>query len=325
MDNLERTASQHVDPAVAQAAAADAAATKAQADLNKTHFNQLKRDSQQDTATAAAQTTADAAAANARQALVNDSATGKRVDLLNSGISKALDAQEVKDGEQDGKIATASHFAGQALVNATETSKRLLGDEMAQANRERTATQHVDAVEAARRSIPTPTNGKDGKDGVNGADGVTTTITKVEVDQKTRAQVAATTKGMFANRAQINANTGEILSHSRAIASNRAAIDNNSARIDGLNKNFASLKSEVNDNKKQASAGTSAAMAQANIPQVTENQKFAVGAGVGGYDGENALAVGVSFHATQNVVVKATVSDDTQSNFGYGAGVSVGW
>ena len=66
-------------------------------------------------------------------------------------------------------------------------------------------------------------------------------------------------------------------------------------------------------------------MAQANIPQVLNGQTFAVGAGVGGYDGENAVAVGVSFRASQNVTVKATVSDDTEQNVGYGAGLSVGW
>ncbi|EPV4171445.1 YadA C-terminal domain-containing protein [Salmonella enterica subsp. enterica] len=307
------------------AAAPALTADEVQANLTKARFNQLKKDSVQDAATATAQTTADSAAKTAGAALGNTSGNALRIDMLNKGLSDSIEEQAKTDSAQDGKIASASHFAGQALVNATNNGKRITGDELAQMNRDRTATQHVDAVEAAKRSIPTPTNGVDGKDGKNGVDGITTTITKVEVDQKTRDQVAATTKGMFANRTQINANTGEILSHSRAIASNRQAIENNSARIDGLNKNFASLKNEVSQNKKQASAGTSAAMAQANIPQVTDSQRFAMGAGMGGYDGENALAVGVSFHASQNVVVKATVSDDTENNIGYGAGVSVGW
>ncbi|HFW4592856.1 TPA: YadA C-terminal domain-containing protein [Salmonella enterica subsp. enterica serovar Aberdeen] len=181
-------------------------------------------------------------------------------------------------------------------------------------------------------------SGSNGVNGSTGADGVTTIITKADnsaVEHETAARkaedtaqrkaIVATSQGVFENRTQIDANTGEILSHSRAIASNRAAIDNNSARIDGLNRNFANLKEQVNENRKQANAGISGAMAQANIPQVTENQRFAVGAGVGGYDGENALAVGVSFHATQNVVVKATVSDDTANNVGYGAGVAFGF
>ena len=94
---------------------------------------------------------------------------------------------------------------------------------------------------------------------------------------------------------------------------------------DYTNKKFNNLKSEVDGNKKEAAAGSASAMAQANIPQVQESQQFAVGAGVGGYDSQNAISVGASFHASRATIVKMSVSDDSQSNFGYGAGVSVGW
>ncbi len=66
-------------------------------------------------------------------------------------------------------------------------------------------------------------------------------------------------------------------------------------------------------------------MAMANIPQVLQDQTFAVGAGVGGYDGENGIAVGFSARVSESLVVKATVSDDSQQNVGYGAGVTIGW
>ncbi len=63
----------------------------------------------------------------------------------------------------------------------------------------------------------------------------------------------------------------------------------------------------------------------ANIPQVTESQTFAVGAGVGTREGESAIAVGFSARASQNVVVKASVAGDTQQSWTVGAGVSYGW
>jgi autotransporter adhesin len=110
-------------------------------------------------------------------------------------------------------------------------------------------------------------------------------------------------------------------SHSRAVADAQTLSQAN----DYTNKKFNNLKSEVDGNKKEAAAGSASAMAQANIPQVQESQQFAVGAGVGGYDSQNALSVGASFHASRSTIVKMSVSDDTQSNFGYGAGVSVGW
>ncbi|MCW2487558.1 YadA C-terminal domain-containing protein [Candidatus Symbiopectobacterium sp. NZEC127] len=112
--------------------------------------------------------------------------------------------------------------------------------------------------------------------------------------------------------------------HSAIKATHARAVDN-SQQIDDLNGNVSHLRNLVEENKKEAAAGSSAAMAQANIPQVLNGQTVAIGAGIGGYDGESAVAVGVSFRATQNVTVKATVSDDTQENLGYGAGLSVGW
>ena len=124
---------------------------------------------------------------------------------------------------------------------------------------------------------------------------------------------------------QFNVDNRNIAENHRRNDENSAAIRANAQRLDSVEQHQSSQDSRIDENKKQASAGVSAAFAQANIPQVTENQQFAVGAGVGGYDNENAIAVGASFHATSNSVVKLTVSDDSQDNVGYGAGVSVGW
>ncbi|NIA87599.1 YadA-like family protein [Rahnella aceris] len=123
--------------------------------------------------------------------------------------------------------------------------------------------------------------------------------------------------------AEAEQNHAEILSESHSRAAADAQVLQKSQ--DYTNSKFSALKSEVDDNKKEAAAGSASAMAQANIPQVQESQQFAVGAGVGGYDAQNALSVGASFHASRSTIVKMSVSDDTQSNFGYGAGVSLGW
>ncbi|WP_037034708.1 YadA C-terminal domain-containing protein [Rahnella sp. WP5] len=123
--------------------------------------------------------------------------------------------------------------------------------------------------------------------------------------------------------AEAEQNHAEILSESHSRAAADAQVLQKSQ--DYTNSKFSALKSEVDDNKKEAAAGSASAMAQANIPQVQESQQFAVGAGVGGYDSQNALSIGASFHASRPTIVKMSVSDDTQSNFGYGTGVSVGW
>lgn len=91
------------------------------------------------------------------------------------------------------------------------------------------------------------------------------------------------------------------------------------------NAQFEDLKRQVGENRHRASAGIAGVAAMANIPQVTNTQNFSVGAGVGTTDGESALAVGFSARATENVVIKGSVSNDTQHNFVVGAGMSYGW
>ncbi|EMD0829199.1 YadA C-terminal domain-containing protein [Morganella morganii] len=128
-----------------------------------------------------------------------------------------------------------------------------------------------------------------------------------------------------------------------AAAANRVALESTNARIahnttllnkhtvqisaleHNMNSRFSVLDNKINDNRKRASAAISGVAAMANIPQVTDTQRFTVGAGVGTTDSESALAVGFSARATESVVIKASVSTDTQSNFVVGAGASYGW
>ncbi|EAW2493038.1 hypothetical protein AXL65_02105 [Salmonella enterica subsp. enterica] len=113
------------------------------------------------------------------------------------------------------------------------------------------------------------------------------------------------------------------------VAKHTAQLADHESRIQDLEANtsvnFGKLKSQVEQNRKRASAGIAGVAAMANIPQVTADQNFSIGAGVGNTDGESALSVGFSARATQNIVVKGAVSNDTQHNFVVGAGVSYGW
>lgn len=135
----------------------------------------------------------------------------------------------------------------------------------------------------------------------------------------TSAQTTAIAASTTATQAKTQATT------------NGQRIDNHESRIsvlEAINGNgsaFEDLKNKVDDNRKRASAGIAGVAAMANIPQVIQGQTFAVGAGVGTTDSESALAVGFSARATEHVVVKASVSDNTQQNFVVGAGASYGW
>lgn len=125
------------------------------------------------------------------------------------------------------------------------------------------------------------------------------------------------------------ANRQSLAKSNKVIASHSAELANHEQRLGNLeqstNKNFADMGKRIDRVQDKANAGVSAALSSAAIPQVTEYQRFALGAGVGGYEGESALAVGFSSRVSSAVVIKASVTTDSQDGFGYNAGVSVGW
>ena len=132
-----------------------------------------------------------------------------------------------------------------------------------------------------------------------------------------------------AANANIEANRSALAASNKRIADNTAQLANHEQRLGNLeqqtNRQFASLGQRIDKVQDKANAGTATALAAAGIPQVTGEQRFSLGAAVGGYESENALAVGFSSRVTQNVVVKASVATDTQHGVGYNVGASVGW
>lgn len=117
--------------------------------------------------------------------------------------------------------------------------------------------------------------------------------------------------------------------HDQRITSNTQRIGSVEGRVSNLeqstNKRFSDIDKRIGDNRKVASAGIAGAGAIANIPQVTQNGNVSIGAGIGGYDGEQAVAVGFSARVTDSVTTKVSVSTNTQSEVLWGAGVGVEW
>lgn len=128
---------------------------------------------------------------------------------------------------------------------------------------------------------------------------------------------------------RIDRNDSTLVDHEERITSNTQRIGNVENRMNNSdqknNKRFSDIDKRMGDNRKLASAGIAGAGAMANIPQVTRDGNFMVGAGVGGYDGEQAVAVGFSARVSQAVTTKMTVSTNTQSEVLWGAGVGVEW
>lgn len=151
-----------------------------------------------------------------------------------------------------------------------------------------------------------------------------------KVDTSTFTQRSSVVDQRFADTdSRIAQQKAEQQKTNATVAQHTAELADHEARISDLESknsvNFGKLKNQVEQNRKRASAGIAGVAAMANIPQVTADQNFSIGAGVGNTDGESALSVGFSARASQNVVVKGAVSNDTQHNFVVGAGVSYGW
>lgn len=162
------------------------------------------------------------------------------------------------------------------------------------------------------------------------AEGNTAEIVKLQSGvEQVKATGAYASARIDAANANIEANREAMAATNKRVSENSAAIAEHESRIGALesstNAKFGQLKDNIEDNRKRASAGIAGVAAMANIPQVIQGQTFSVGAGVGNTDSEGALAVGASARASENVVVKASVSNDTQHNFVVGAGVSYGW
>lgn len=127
----------------------------------------------------------------------------------------------------------------------------------------------------------------------------------------------------------IAANKAALESTNKVVSAHSAQLSNHEQRIGQLEQatssKFANIDKRFDETDRHIDAGLSGVSAMANIPQVTEYQTFAVGAGVGARGGESAVAVGFSARASQAVVLKASVAGDSQQKWTVGGGISYGW
>lgn len=263
-----------------------------------------------------------------REGVVENSNNIKIVNAQAAANAAAIDQNgsdiqsvaEYAKGNHAQNIQTKNTVEGIQKQEAIQNGSRVQGMMIAKHNAEQEAIQQQ--ITAQAETIP-PAAIDHSKEIAANRESINTTNRTLNDLKKQQKAESDYYEGQIQNLAQ-EASTA-IASDRQQIISTQQRVDSNAAQLSKLNSNFSSLKHTVDENKHEAAAGSSSAMAQANIPQVLNGQTVAIGAGVGGYDGESAIAVGVSFRAADSVTVKATVSDDSQQNVGYGAGVSVGW
>lgn len=186
------------------------------------------------------------------------------------------------------------------------------------------------------------TNGTNGKDGQNGRDGTDGTNGK-DGAKGEKGDTGATGASGSEGKAGANGHDGQ---NGKDGAKGDAAdvTDNGDGTVtvtggnhsvtinQGSNYDDAAIKNRITNNEKDikhnrkvAARGIAGAIAGSNIPQAIHAGGTLVGAGVGAYDGESAVAVGAS-HRFDNDhwTVKATAAATSQS-FSIGAGVGYEW
>jgi hypothetical protein len=102
-----------------------------------------------------------------------------------------------------------------------------------------------------------------------------------------------------------------------------AGRDGKDADMAAVNAQAYALHLENEANARNAYAGTASAIAAASIPQAPEPGTKIVGAGVGYFRNQGALAVGISWRSESGRwITKASASVDTRGSVGVGVGVA---
>lgn len=251
---------------------------------------------------------------NAQVSALQEKQIQKNINgLKDANTSIAVNTAKAEDAQNTARDAVVMGNANAQSIADNESNIAInKGTAQAALGAARSVSQQTNSRYQSMKVAQTPVvgaSGADGQAGKDGADGVTTVITKHEVDTATQKVVASNTKNIDLMR-------GEVITHSHA-AYSQATTDSKAY----TNQKFSQLKSTVDDNRKEANAGTASAIAIASQPQVKTGDSFMVSAGAGTFNSESAVSVGASFNAGEHTVLKVGVSADTQSDFGAGVGV----
>ena len=298
-----------------------------------------------------AQSTADHANANANAALMNgvklSGAVTENKNNIEQNRSDIADQQQQLDETRKtvaatGDVQTAARY--QSMIDARQTAAANAQQEQADTQQQQMDDQQkqIDATQKTVSALGDDQTNAHYQEMVNAglraqndANARTAAEQKQKIDtlatnQATQQHIDSVQYGEQIQRLaqdstqtheQIDSLTQDVTQTHQQLSNTQKRVADNSQQITTLNNHFSSLKNEVEDNRKEANAGTASAIAIASQPQVKAGDFMMMSAGAGTFNGESAVSVGTSFNAGTHTVIKAGVSADTQSDFGAGVGV----
>ena len=246
--------------------------------------------------------------------------------VIDNGQNVRMDGIETQAGILDTRVGKTEVRLDNAEGAIRETNEQLsVTDKRSQNNAVRldgVETKNTEQDKLISQKVDTTTfkDDQERQDAV-----IATKASKKELANETTSRKSADAK----LSSRIDSNDATLVQHDERITSNTNRIGSVEKRVSNFenqtNRRFSDIDKRIGDNRKVASAGIAGAGAMANIPQVTQNGNVSVGAGIGGYDGEQAVAVGFSARVSESVTTKVSVSTNTQSEVLWGAGVGVEW
>lgn len=138
--------------------------------------------------------------------------------------------------------------------------------------------------------------------------------------------IATNTSNIATNTSNIATNTSNIATNTTNITNNTNAINNINTQINDYGDQITNINNRVDSMGKDLRAGIAGATAIAFLQRPNEAGKSMVSMAVGGYRGEQALAIGYARNADNNKwSTKVGVGVNTQKHVNWGGSVGYQW
>ena len=137
--------------------------------------------------------------------------------------------------------------------------------------------------------------------------------------------------GITANKDQIAANKGQIAANKDQIKNNTNNIEKNqqaiAANYKEMKNNFAAVNSRIDDLDEEMKKGFASQAALAGLFQPYNVGKFNLSVALGGYESEQAMALGTGYRFNENFAMKAGIATDVGGfdHLTYNIGANFEW
>ncbi|WP_415733642.1 YadA-like family protein, partial [Psychrobacter arenosus] len=238
---------------------------------------------------------------------------GVQLGLADNITVKSVAAQTVTADDGKGNSATLTANGTSVKDAAGNTSNYgAAGSTVAdkEGNKATTAANGVTVSNAKNSTVY-------GADGMTFVDNNGTAITKapsvtVQGINAGNQQITNVAEGKITEGSNDAVNGGQLYNTNQAITKVANSVDDLGYKLDGV--------------QEEANAGISSAMAMASMPQAFLPGKSMISGGIATYNGEGAVAVGMSkLSDNGRWVIKINGSADTKGNAGAAAGVGMHW